>query len=394
MNQETSNPIYWDSPYQKEIKAKITNIRDSKLQFDQTIFYPGGGGQLHDRGYIIYQTTEFPVSEVFKEDDGYWHKIKMDKKIPLKIGEEVLLKLDWERRYSFMRAHSSQHLLTHVLIKRYRCQTTKANFEIGRVEIEVDKRLKLSEIVDAFREVNRMLHQGDEVVSIIVNQETYSSEYKSKIRGKTSDEKTIRLIQLGSEEGYDLVGCGGIHVKNLSEIKGIVLDTVKGNLIKYFVDELAFDFANQQRELMINLEEITEKKDKKLIELISNKLKNAETLIQGNVKLLKMIFENTKIWSEEINGKQVTLLELEQLDRQIIQSSAKELENNAFLGLLGSNDILYLLSTIESLPANEVVSAFGSKTDAKGGGSKAFAQVSVKNIENPFSVLKEIIKEF
>ncbi|MHA1197992.1 MAG: hypothetical protein ACTSQF_01360, partial [Candidatus Heimdallarchaeaceae archaeon] len=65
-----------------------------------------------------------------------------------------------------------------------------------------------------------------------------------------------------------------------------------------------------------------------------------------------------------------------------------------FLGLLGSNDILYLLSTIDSLPANEIVSVFGSKTDAKGGGSKAFAQVSVKNIENPFSILKEIIKEF
>ena len=68
--------------------------------------------------------------------------------------------------------------------------------------------------------------------------------------------------------------------------------------------------------------------------------------------MLKLILENIKTWSEEINGKNVTLLELDDIDRQIIQSSAKELEKDSFLGLLGNNKILYLLSSLESLPAN------------------------------------------
>ncbi len=394
MNQEASIHTYWNSPYQKEIKTTVTNIKDSDLQFSQTIFYPGGGGQLHDVGIILVDDAEFLITEVYKNEDGIWHKVKKNKGLLIEIGKEVTLKLDWERRYNFMRAHSSQHLLTHVLINKYDCQTTKANFDEERVEIEVDKRLNLSEIVDAFNEANQMIHKGDKVVSIIVDQTTYSKEYKSKIRGKSSNEEIIRLIQLGSEEGYDLVGCGGTHVKNLSEIKGIVLDSFKGNLIKYFIDEHAFNFANKQREIMLNLEELTEKKGKKLIEIVSNKIKNSETLIQGSVKLLKMIFENISNWSEEINGKKITLLELRQIDRQIIQSSAKELEENSFLGLIGSNDILYILSSTESLPANEIVNSFGSKTDSKGGGSKTFAQISVKNVENPFSVLKEIIKKF
>ena len=267
------------------------------------------------------------------------------------------------------------------------------NFDEGRVEIEVDMKLQPSQIIQAFDEANKIINRGDDVLSVIVDKTTFAKEYKSKIRGKMPKEDTVRLIQLG-EEAYDVVGCGGIHVKNLSEIKGIVLDSVKGNLIKYFVDEKAFDFANQQRELMIKLEEITEKKDRKLVEMVSNKIKNADTLLHGNVSLLKMIFSHIKTWSEELDGKTITILELPEIDRQIIQSSAKDLEKNSFLGLLGSNDILYILSSTESLPADEVVRKFSSRTEARGGGSRAFSQVSVKNIENPLSILKEVIKEF
>ncbi len=394
MNQETSEQIYWNSPYLKEIKTKIVDIRNSDILFDKTIFYPGGGGQLYDTGHMKYLEQEYPIIETYKDEQGIWHKVKIKEDFPFSIGDEVTLKLNWERRYNFMKAHSSQHLLTHVLIEKYNCITLKANFDEGRVEIEVDKKLNLSEIIKAFEETNRIIYQGDDVVSIITDQETYSKEYKSKIRGKTSHEETIRLIQLGSDEGYDLVGCGGTHVKNLSEIRGIILDSVKGDFIKYFVDKTAIDFANYQRELMLNLEEITEKRDKKLVEMVENKIKNVEELIQGNVKLLRMIFAEINNWSQTINGQSVTFLQLEEIDRQIIQSSAKELQQNAFLGLLGNNDILYLLSTIDSLPANEIVNRFSSKTHTKGGGSKTFAQVSVKEIDSPFSILREIIEGF
>jgi Ser-tRNA(Ala) deacylase AlaX len=396
MNQEETIPKYWESPYSKEIEATITQVDNNRLQFNQTIFYPGGGGQLHDTGTIIYSDYELPVFHVYKDETGIWHEIKKDKSVVFEVGKKVTLKLNWNRRYSFMRSHTSQHLLTSVLIAKFGCETTKSNFEEGKIEIEVDKQLQISEIIQAFDEVNQIIKHGDEVKSIIVDQASFIKEYKAKttkIRGKSPEEETVRLIQLG-EEAYDIVGCGGTHVKNLSEIKGIVLDSVKGKIIKYFIDEQAFAFANKQRAVLIELEEITEKKDRKLVEMVINKIKSAEILLQGNVRLLKMVFRNIKTWSEEVGGKQITLLELPEIDRQIIQSSAKELGKDSLLGLLGSNDILYVLSTIDTLPADEIVKRFSSKTGSRGGGSKAFSQVSVKNIEVPLSILREIIKEF
>lgn len=394
MNQESAVPIFWSAPYQKEIIATITNIKDSKVQFNQVFFYPGGGGQLHDKGSISYLETEIPIIEVYSDEEGVWHKIKKENQIKLEIGKEVLLKLDWERRYNFMKAHSSQHLLTHVLRNRFECDTLKANFEEGKVEIEIDKKLSVNEVLDAFKEANIIINQGEEVVSIIVDQETYSKKYKSEARGKKSDEEPVRLIQLGKDKGFDLVCCGGIHVKNLTEINGIVLDNARGNFIKYYVDKYAVEFANEQRGLMISLEDATEKKGNKLLEMVANKIESNEMLTRGNVRLLKLIFENIKTWSEEISGKSIILLELEEIDRQIIQSSAKELAKDSFLGLIGSDNTLYLLSSIDSLPANEIVNKINSRTGAKGGGSKTFAQISIKDIKNPFSILREIIKEF
>ena len=158
MNQESATAIYWGSPYQKEIIAKITNVKGSEVQLSQTFFYPGGGGQLHDKGRLQYLDTEFSIVEVYKKDEETWHKIKKDKDIQFEVGTEVLLKLDWERRYEFMKAHTSQHLLTHILMKKYDCRTLKANFEEGKVEIEIDKKLNLSEIFDAIKEENNSIN--------------------------------------------------------------------------------------------------------------------------------------------------------------------------------------------------------------------------------------------
>ena len=58
------------------------------------------------------------------------------------------------------------------------------------------------------------------------------------------------------------------------------------------------------------------------------------------------------------------------------------------------NDILYLLSSDEKLPANDIVKELLEITGNKGGGNKAFAQISIQGTENPLKIVENIIKEF
>ncbi|MFI9222576.1 alanine--tRNA ligase-related protein [Peribacillus castrilensis] len=44
--------LYLEDSYLKECSANIVSIQDRFVVFDQTIFYPGGGGQPCDRGII------------------------------------------------------------------------------------------------------------------------------------------------------------------------------------------------------------------------------------------------------------------------------------------------------------------------------------------------------
>ena len=383
-------PLYWSSPYQREILAKIIAFREKEVQFDQSLFYPGGGGQLSDTGTMTIDEKEYQIIEVYKSEDGIWHKI--DKKIPedTEENQDVLLKLNWRQRYSSMKAHSAQHLISHLLKKRFDCDTEKANFEEYRIDIELTLSLSPKEIVEAIQEANDLISKEVVVKSLIIDQDTYQKEYKQNARGKISSEETVRLIQLG-EDSIDLTCCGGIHVNNLSEIRGIILDSVKENKIKLYVDEGGITFANQQRLLLLKLENITAKKDEKMLKMIRNKLVENELLEEGTSNLLKILFKNLEHLTEKIKGKNIAFLSLPTINRQTIQYSARELVDNIFVAISARDEILYLLSSDSDIDAIEVANSLIEKIGTKGGGNKNFAQLSVKGIEEPLDMVKEEI---
>ncbi|MHA1482250.1 MAG: alanine--tRNA ligase-related protein [Candidatus Heimdallarchaeaceae archaeon] len=271
MNLNDFSPIFWSSPYQREVVAKIIGINKNEIKVDKTLFYPSGGGQLSDLGIIVYQQQEIKVVGIKKREDGNWLQIDSGDVSILKEGVEVLLQLNWDRRYSFMKSHSSQHLISHVLIRLFDIETLKANFDDEKIDIEVSRNLSKAEISEVLQESNRLINEGAEVIPIIVDKDEYKRKYRDITRGKISNENTVRLIQLGKGEGYDLTCCGGVHVKNLSEIKGIFLDTFKGNSLKFFIDKHGIDSANKQRMQMIGLEDVTAKKGEKLVEMLINK---------------------------------------------------------------------------------------------------------------------------
>ncbi|MBY9000618.1 MAG: alanyl-tRNA editing protein [Candidatus Heimdallarchaeota archaeon] len=391
MEQNDSYPIYWSAPYQKEAIARITEIKKDEIKVNQTLFYPSGGGQLADKGIIVYQQQEIEIVEIEKKEDGNWLKVRSDKISLLAEGEEVLLKLDWDRRYSFMKSHTAQHLVSHVLEHLFDVETLKANFEEDKIDIEISRKMSQEEILEVLKKVNRLIDEGAEVKSIMVNKDAYKNKYRDVARGKISDEEVVRLIQLGDGEGFDITCCGGVHITNLSEIKGVFLDTFKGDSLKFLLDAEGIDTANNQRALMLNLEELTEKRGNKLVDMLTNKMNENQVLQEGNLNLLKMLFSKISNWSQKINGMNIALLHLPEIDRQALQSAARELEKGFLIVVLGRNDILYFISTDETIMANDINAKIIERTSAKGGGNKGFAQVNVKNIEEPLALVQEVL---
>ncbi len=58
-----------DDPYRREFGAEVLESADGWCALSQTVFYPGGGGQPHDRGRLILRGGAVAVSAVREDDD-------------------------------------------------------------------------------------------------------------------------------------------------------------------------------------------------------------------------------------------------------------------------------------------------------------------------------------
>ena len=103
------NLSYYQDAMMKEFKAIVvktgTENDRSYIVLDNTAFYPTGGGQPHDTGWI----DSFEIIDVEKVDEEIRHYTYADVS---NISEEISGKLNWTRRFDHMQQRTGQHILT------------------------------------------------------------------------------------------------------------------------------------------------------------------------------------------------------------------------------------------------------------------------------------------
>lgn len=98
--------LYLEDPYLHEFEASVTSIDPTThaILLDRSAFYPGGGGQPADHGWLNYAGASYPVIRLRKAPEGLWHHLPPEAPLPTP-GTMIQGKLDWERRYALMRTH-------------------------------------------------------------------------------------------------------------------------------------------------------------------------------------------------------------------------------------------------------------------------------------------------
>ncbi len=99
-----------ESNYIREFDAVVRGSGEGFVVLDQSAFYPLGGGQPTDKGWLEWSGGRVEVREVRKK--GGQHMVSS----PIPVGEKVRGILDWERRYAHMRMHTAQHVVSAVQI--------------------------------------------------------------------------------------------------------------------------------------------------------------------------------------------------------------------------------------------------------------------------------------
>ena len=210
--------MYQKDSYLKEFDAKVIRIDEEQkgIVLDQTAFYPGGGGQLCDFGELLVGDTVYLIHKVKKIGNDVFHFT--NESLP-QVGDNIVGKIDWARRYQLMRTHSAMHVLCGVMFTDYGCSVTGGNMEIlnARMDFELGE-LNNEMLPQIEKRVNEEIQKEHDITAnILLREEAFKIPdlIRTKINLLPEGIDHIRTINI---EGLDLQADGGTHVANTREI--------------------------------------------------------------------------------------------------------------------------------------------------------------------------------
>jgi len=208
-----------DGTYKKEFQSKVTAVYPGIVELEETAFYHLGGGQPSDKGTLNWREGESIVYDVRKKN-RIRHMVEGD--LP-EVGDSVEGKLNWNRRYTHMRMHTSQHLVSAIVSDLYGADTV--GNQIGSDKSRIDfkpLKLNMNEIDDLIDLTNEYIAKD---ISVNISEANRSDlEGNPEIRSSMSSGlwkllpksvTRLRVIRIGE---IDVCPCAGTHVRSLKEI--------------------------------------------------------------------------------------------------------------------------------------------------------------------------------
>ncbi|MDO3409409.1 alanyl-tRNA editing protein [Saccharibacillus sp. CPCC 101409] len=205
-----THKLYYDSAYTREWTARISQTAQREdgiyVLLDETAFYPEGGGQPGDTGWI----GEARVLDTIGENGDVMHQVD---RLPGETGEEVSCEIDWERRFDHMQQHSGQHLLSATALELLEAPTLSFHLGQDHATIDVDRSEWTDiELEKLEYEVNARIFRSLPIASYTVSPEEASRLPLVKAPSVRGD---VRIVEI---EGIEYNACGGTHVRSTGEL--------------------------------------------------------------------------------------------------------------------------------------------------------------------------------
>ena len=208
-----TDELFRNNSYLKEHEATITEVTSDGLVFDKTIFYPEGGGQPGDEGFITSGENKTRILGTKYINQKLVHLVSETQ--DFKKNDKVKLELDWSRRYSHMQVHTCLHLLCSIIPY----PVTGGSIGDGRGRLDFDLETKPNK-EDVLNSLNKLISDNHTIsISSITDDELDQNPdlVRTMSVKPPRGSGTIRMIKIG--EDIDFQPCGGTHVKKTSEIK-------------------------------------------------------------------------------------------------------------------------------------------------------------------------------
>lgn len=209
--------LYYADSHMKGFTANVMFCEyDGKhwcVELDRTAFFPEGGGQAADSGYI----GDVKVFDVQEKDGKILHYTECE----LAQGPYVC-SIDWEQRFRRMQNHSGEHIVSGLINKRFGYDNVGFHLAEDYVTLDFNGELSAEDIAEIELSANKAVWENVRIFAEFPAPEVLDTlNYRSKLE-LTED---VRIVTV---EGYDVCACCAPHVSRTGEIGVIkITDSMK-----------------------------------------------------------------------------------------------------------------------------------------------------------------------
>ncbi len=214
--------------YLKECTGTVAAVDEAnkRIQLDQTVFYPTGGGVPCDFGTLSSASgASWTVTDVNKKDGAVWHVLADAS--DLKVGDSVFAKIDWDRRFKLIRMHTATHVFASMMHNRgFGITGNQIGIDQTRVDFNCETGAEKEALEAGVADANEQLKQSVELkVYSLPREEALKMPGMVKLANVLPPAVTeLRIVEI---PGIDTQADGGCHVKNINEIGQIKLEKIE-----------------------------------------------------------------------------------------------------------------------------------------------------------------------
>ncbi|WP_375240525.1 alanine--tRNA ligase [Polaribacter sp.] len=378
---------------------KVTSKKDGEmfqLVFNLTPFYPEGGGQVGDKGYL--EDTHGDVVYILDTKKENNLIIHFTKNLPKHLNESFKAVVDKKQRYRTECNHTATHLLhqalrevlgTHVEQKGSAVHSKYLRFDFSHFS-----KLTADELSDVEDFVNARISGKLPLVEKrnIPMQQALDDGAMALFGEKYGD--TVRAIKFG--KSVEL--CGGTHVQNTGDIwhfkiksegavasgirriEAITNDAVKGfysenNKTLFEIKDL-LNNAKEPVKAVLKLQEDNASLQKQIEQLLKEKAQNLSGEIKNNLQEINGVqFLATKVDLDANGIKNLAFSLGKDLDNLFLLFATAPSKDKAMLTCYISKE----LAKERGYDAGKVVRELGKLIHGGGGGQNFFATAGGKN---------------
>lgn len=222
------------SPYKREFTSTVVSCEPSQIErlvqgkkekipafeviLEDTIFFPEGGGQPDDRGFL----NGIPVLQVKRKGQDAVHFLPEC----LDVRAQAIGVIDWERRWDHMQQHSGQHLITAIVDSLFGYKTT--SWWLGEFVSHIE--LDTASVNDVqLQSIENKVNEKIREATTVEVEEYEGDAIPQQVRSRGLPDDHVGRVRVVTITGVDSNMCCGTHVSNLSHLQFIkLLHTEKG----------------------------------------------------------------------------------------------------------------------------------------------------------------------